>query len=101
MATLSGNPREDLIIKLHPEDLKGLEHDNMLCMNLLDFILHLTCMHYRDANDINYCLGGTVTRQFFPRMLIPISQPTSEKIKKAFYIYSISERAPLLDHPRY
>ena len=79
MAPLPGDPREDLVIKLHPEDLKGLEHEDMLCMNLLDFILHLTCMHYSNANDINYCLGGTVTRQLFPRMPMPISEPKSKK----------------------
>ena len=79
MATLPGDPREDLIIKLHPDDLKGLEHDDMLCMNLLDFILHSTCMDYSDANDINYCSGGTVTRQLSPRMLMPVSEPKSEK----------------------
>ena len=61
------------------EDLRALEDNNMLHVNLLDFILHLTCMHYNDANGINYCLGGTVARQLFPRMLMPISNPNANQ----------------------
>ena len=66
MASLPSNPRADLIVKLEPSNLGGLEDDDMLHMNLLDFILHLTCTHYSDANDMNYCLGGTVSRQLLP-----------------------------------
>ena len=74
MASLPGDPMEDLIVKLEPVNLRGLEDHNMFHMNLLDFVLHLTCKHYIDANDIDYCLGGTVTRQFSPIMLMPISK---------------------------
>ena len=51
----------------------------MLHMNLLDFILPSTCMHYTDANDINYCLGGTITRQLFHRWLMPITENDAEQ----------------------
>ena len=44
-------------------------------MNLLDFILHSTCIHYTDANEINDCPGGTLTKQLFPRWLMPITDP--------------------------
>ena len=71
MATLPGDPRED--------DVCGLDKNGMLCMNLLDFILHSTCMHYTDADEINYCLGGTITRQLFPRLLMPITDPNAEQ----------------------
>ena len=46
MVSLPSNPREDLIVKLEPDDLRGLEDNDILCMNLLDFILHLICTHY-------------------------------------------------------
>ena len=45
MATLPGDPREHLNIILGYDDVCGPEEDGMLCMNLLDFILHSTCMH--------------------------------------------------------
>ena len=50
-------------------------------MNLLDFILHSTCMHYTDANEINYYLGVTITRQLFPRLLMPITDPNADHQK--------------------
>ena len=46
MAMLPGDPREDLNITLGCDDVCGLEENGMLQMNLLDFILHATCMHY-------------------------------------------------------
>ena len=66
MVSHPSNPREDLIVKLEPDDLRGLEDNDILCMNLLDFILDLICTHYINTNDINYHLGGTVTRQLLP-----------------------------------
>ena len=48
-------------------------------MKLFDFIPHLTCTHYSDVNNINYCQGGTVTRQILPRILMPISNPNVDK----------------------
>ena len=78
MATLPGDPREDLNITLGHDDICGLEENGILCMNLLDFILHST-----GANEINYCLGGTITRQLFPRWLMPIADRNAEqKFKK-------------------
>ena len=44
MATLHGNPREDLNITLGHADVGGIEKNGMFPMNLLDFILHYTCM---------------------------------------------------------
>ena len=41
-------------------------------MNLLDFILHLTCTYSHDTSDVNYCLGGSITRQLLEQMLMPI-----------------------------
>ena len=79
MATLPGDPREDLNITLGWDDVCGLEENRMLCMNLLDFILRPTCMHYTDANEINYCLGGTITTQLFPRWLMPITNPNADQ----------------------
>ena len=40
-------------------------------MNLLNFILHLTCTYSSDPHDTNYCLGGTITRQWLEQMLLP------------------------------
>ena len=52
-------------------------------MNLLDFILHLTCRDSGDTSDINYCLGGTVTRQWLEHMVMPIrALKKQEKIEK-------------------
>ena len=62
MATLPGDPREDLNATLGHNDVCRLEENGMLCMNLLDFILHSTCIHYTNVNEINYCLGETITR---------------------------------------
>ena len=38
--------KEDLIVKLDPDDLRGLEDKDMLCMNLLDIILHCWILFY-------------------------------------------------------
>ena len=51
----------------------------MLHMNLLDFILHSTCLHYTDVNEINYYLGWTITRQLFPRWFMPITYPNADQ----------------------
>ena len=75
MATLPGDPRQDLNITLGHDDVCGLEENGMLCMNLLDFILHSTCMHCTDVNEINYCLGGTI----FPRWLMSITDPNADQ----------------------
>ena len=79
MATLPGDPREDLIVTLGHDDVCGLEENGMLCMNLLDFVVHSTCIHYTDANEINYCLGRTITRQLFPRWLMLITTPNADQ----------------------
>ena len=79
MASLPCDPREELSITLGCDDACGLEEDGMLCMNLLDLILHSTCMHYTDVNEINYCMGGSITRQLFPRWLMPITDPNAEQ----------------------
>ena len=79
MATLPGDPREDMNIILGCDGVCGLEENGMLHMNLYDFILHSTCMHYTDANEINYCHGGTIIRQLFPRWLIPITNPNADQ----------------------
>ena len=79
MATVPGDPREDLNIILRHDDVCDLEENGMLHMNLWDYILHLTCMHYTDANDINYCLGGTLRRQLFPIWLTPITDPNADQ----------------------
>ena len=42
MATLLGDPREDLNLALGCDDVCDLEENGMLHMNLLDFILHST-----------------------------------------------------------
>ena len=76
IASLPSNPKRDLIVKLEPDDLRGLEDKDMLHMNILDFILFLTCAHYNDTNAINYCLGG---KELLPRMLRPISNPNADK----------------------
>ena len=78
MASFPGDPREDLIIKLEPDDLTGLQGNDMLQMNQLDFILQLTCTHYTNTNDINYCLDDTFTRQLLQEMLIPISNSNAD-----------------------
>ena len=79
MATLPGDPREDLNITLGHDDVCGLEENGMLCMNLLDFILHSTCMHCTDVDEINYCLGGTITRLILPRWLMSITDPNADQ----------------------
>ena len=70
-------------VKLHPEDVKGLIGNGYLRMNLLHFILHLTCTYSSDLRDINYCLGGTVTRKWLEHMVRPIKGPKKqEKFEK-------------------
>ena len=59
MTSLPGYPQAGLFVKLHPEDVAGLIDNSYLRMNLLDFILHLTCIYSSDICDFNYCLGGT------------------------------------------
>ena len=51
-------------------------------MNLLDFILHSTYTHSTDTRDIQYCLGGTVTRQLLHCMTMSIRGPRKQKIFK-------------------
>ena len=72
MASLPGDPRADLFVKLHPQDVKGLIDKGYLRMNLLDFILHLTCTFTNDTSDINYCLGGTITNKWLKCILMCI-----------------------------
>ena len=72
----------DLNVTLGCDDLCGLEEDGMLHLNLLHFTLHSTYMHYTDVNEINYCLDGTITRQLYPRWLIPSTDPNAEQICK-------------------
>ena len=79
MATLPCGPRVDLNIMLGCDDVCGLEGNGILCMNLLAFILHSTCMHHTDVNEIKYYLGGTIKRQLFPRWLIPFKDPNTEQ----------------------
>ena len=93
MATLPGDLREDLNITLGCDYVCGLEENGMLHINLLDFILHSTCMQDTDANEINYCLGGTITRQLFPRWLMPIKDPNAEqKFEKRCTEFNAFER---------
>ena len=88
MACLPHDPRDDLFIKLHPENIRGLTYNEMLRMNLLDYILHSTCAHSTDTRDISYCLGGTITRQLIQCMLMPIKEPNQEvKFKKLSRIF--------------
>ena len=83
MASLPVNPWADLFVKLHPEDVKGLIDNGYLRMNLLDFILHSICTYSSDTSDINYCLGGTVTRQWSEHMVMHIRGPKKqEKFEK-------------------
>ena len=63
MASRSGDPRDDLFVQLHAEDVAGLIDNGYLRMNLLDFILHSACTHSPETNEYNYCLGGTIMRQ--------------------------------------
>ena len=79
MAIIPGDPREDLNITLGCDNVCGLQENGMLHINILDFILHSTCMQDTDANEINYCLGGNITRQLFPRWLMPITDPNAEQ----------------------
>ena len=72
MASLPGDPQADLFVKLHLEDVAGLIDNGYLRMNLLDFILHSTCTYSNDTRDVNYCLGGTIIRQWMDQMLMPI-----------------------------
>ena len=72
MASLPGDPQADLFVKLHPEDVAGLIDNGNLRMNLLDFILHLTCTYSHNTSEFNYCLGGTIMRQLLEQMLVPI-----------------------------
>ena len=72
MPSLPGNQQADLFVKLHLEDVAGLIDNGYFRMNLLDFILHSTCTYSGDTSDINYCLGGTITRQWLEQMLMPI-----------------------------
>ena len=72
MASLPGDPRADLFIQLHAEDIAGLIHHDYLRMNLLNSILHLTWTHSCETNEYNYCVGGTITRQLLEQMLMPI-----------------------------
>ena len=55
MASLPGDPRDDLFIKLDNEDVRGLLENGMLRMNLLDHILHATCTVSSTTDDNNYC----------------------------------------------
>ena len=61
----------DLFVKLDKDDVAGLINNGYLRMNLLNFILHLTCTYSSDPHDTNYCLGGTITRQWLEQMLLP------------------------------
>ena len=79
MAALPGDPREDLNITFGCDNVCGLEENGMLHMNLLDFILHSTCIQDTDSNEINYCLGGTISRQLFTRWPLPITDPNAEQ----------------------
>ena len=82
MASLPGDPQADLFVKLHQEDVKGLINNGYLRMNLLEFVLHFTCTHSGDTSDINYCLGGTITRQWWESMLMPIGGPKKQESLK-------------------
>ena len=64
MASLPGNPQADLFVKLDKDNVAGLINNGYLRMNLLNFILHLTFTYSSDPHDTNYCLRGTVTRQW-------------------------------------
>ena len=72
MASLPGDPQADLFVKLDKDDVAGLIDNSYLRMNLLDFILHLTCTYSSDPHDTNYYLGGTITRQWLEQMLLPL-----------------------------
>ena len=80
MASLPGNPQAYLFVKLHPEDVKGLNDNQCLRMNLLDFILHSTCTYSCDTRGTISCLGGTVTRQWLEWMVMPIRGPMKQEI---------------------
>ena len=83
MASPPGDPGVKPCVKLHPEDVKGLIDKGYLRMNLPDFILHSICMYSSDKRDINYCLDGTVTRQWLECMVMPIRGPKKqEKFEK-------------------
>ena len=83
MASLPGDPQADLFVKLHPEDVTGLIDNSYLRMNLLEFILHSTSTYSSDTSDINFCLGGTITRQWLECMLMPIRRAKKqEKFEK-------------------
>ena len=77
MASLPGDQRAKLFINYIPE--KGLTDNGYLRMNLLDFILRSTCTYSTDMRDINYCLGGTVTRQLLECMVMPIRGPKKQE----------------------
>ena len=51
MASRSGDPRDDLFVQLHAEDVGGLIDNGYLRMNLLDFILHSACTHSPETNE--------------------------------------------------
>ena len=63
MASLPGDPRDDLFIKLDQEDMKGSVENGILRMNLLDYILHATSMIIRNNDSMNYCHGCTTIQQ--------------------------------------
>ena len=71
MASLPGDPSEHLFVQLHLEDVAGLIDNDYLRMNLLDFILHLTCTHSPQTDEYNFCLRGLIMRQLLEQMLMP------------------------------
>ena len=79
MASLPGDPQADLLVQLHAECVAGLIENGYLRMNLLDFILYLTCMYSHDTSEYNYCLRGTITRQLLEQMLMPIRGITKQE----------------------
>ena len=57
MASLHGDPRNNLFIKLDKEDVRGLLENGMMRRNLSDHIIHATCTVPSTMDDINFCLG--------------------------------------------
>ena len=77
--THPGDPREDFNITLGCDDVCGSRGKWNVTHESIGFYSAFYLMHYTDVNEINYCLGGTITRQLFPRWLMPITEPNAEQ----------------------
>ena len=76
MASLPSDPREEGAIEwVDKQDIQSLQHNHMLRMKLLDYILCYICTLSTTIDGVNFAMGSTLSRSMFFNWLQP-QQPT-------------------------